>query len=411
MTQALSAARRACKSSGRILHACGTPASNSRVAVGWQPNNGGQQVSNGGEQVSRNKWAAVAEMLAVSLHAAAVQHEYLGQWAEALAAYHSARATAVQARHAGAAAGDVASSCTETLRAIKSACQAAERSIYKQQAVRLKPPSALPGYDLAPSFPAAVFEQHPRKAPLYQNVARSKVASTIWRPDAPYGETLSPPSPPPPRRRSQIPSLSHSSLRDGSHSPPTAGPAPDKPGQAASAGTAADFDCEAATDDEPSAGVSPVAASPPGAAASGPLWAVPSAVTAGVASQLLDGLAQPHHAFGNAQMPLWAPDDEAQSIASDTAERAGDDLIRGDLHASANASDLYAPVDVLGSDGNRSTDGSPGGEQHGAETAAWQLSFSEWERQRKAKDAVGMAEPLVLYTLKFRLASFSPHFT
>jgi hypothetical protein len=45
-------------------------------------------------------------MLAVALHAAAVQHEYLGQWAEALAAYHAALATAARANDLGVAAGE-----------------------------------------------------------------------------------------------------------------------------------------------------------------------------------------------------------------------------------------------------------------------------------------------------------------
>ena len=66
--QALSAARRACKASCRILDACGSPEGSGEVPVGWHP-------TNGRTQRSRNKWVAVAEMLAVSLHAAAVQHE------------------------------------------------------------------------------------------------------------------------------------------------------------------------------------------------------------------------------------------------------------------------------------------------------------------------------------------------
>ncbi len=98
----------------------------------------------------------------------------------------------------------------------------------------------------------------------------------------------------------------------------------------------------------------------------GPLWAVPSAVTAGVASQLLDGLEQPQKAFGNAHTPLWAgPQEDKDSIASDTG--VGDDT--GSLHVSIDATDLYAPVDVV----NTRSD-----------IVDWQLSFSEWEQQRKA---------------------------
>lgn len=94
--QALKAARQACKASTRLLHACGSPELSGTVAVG--------RAVNGGR--TRNRWAAVAEMLAVALHAAAVQHEYLGQWAEALAAYHAALATAARANDLGVAAGE-----------------------------------------------------------------------------------------------------------------------------------------------------------------------------------------------------------------------------------------------------------------------------------------------------------------
>ena len=86
-------------------------------------------------------------------------HRYLGQWIEALAAYRSALATVTQARDTGAIAGDVESSCDETLRVISNACESAERSIYRQPGVRLKPSSTIPEYDLDPGFLAVKLER------------------------------------------------------------------------------------------------------------------------------------------------------------------------------------------------------------------------------------------------------------
>lgn len=84
---------------------------------------------------------------------------YLGQWTESLAAYHSALATATQASKTGATVGDVESSCDETLAAIMKACLSAEKSIYKQQGVALKPSSIIPEYDLGPGFISLTLER------------------------------------------------------------------------------------------------------------------------------------------------------------------------------------------------------------------------------------------------------------
>lgn len=91
-------------------------------------------------------------------------HRYLGQWIEALAAYRSALATVTQAHATGVIAGDVESSCDETLRIISNACESAERSIYRQPGVRLKPSSTIPEYDLGPAFPALKLDR--RRKPL-----------------------------------------------------------------------------------------------------------------------------------------------------------------------------------------------------------------------------------------------------
>jgi hypothetical protein len=135
------------------------------------------------------------------------------------------------------------------------------------------------------------------------------------------------------------------------------------------AGTAADFDRVSGTSGTDYSIDDPVSA----IASNSPLWAVPSAATAGVASQLLDGLKQPHKAFGNAHTPLWAGlQEDLDSIVSNSGDGDGAEI----FHGSQDATGFYAPVDVV-----NSTSSDIG-------TVDWQLSFSEWEQQRKSNVAI-----------------------
>ena len=173
-------------------------------------------------------------------------------------------------------------------------------------------------------------------------MARSKSLQTVWRPEAPYSQS-SLPSPIVGRNRSQ--NHANGDLpRNDSVSPSLAPDSPDAH-TGSRAGTTASLykgarpghsTNDAVLDTAPQLRVN-------GNVSNSPLWTVPSTVTAGVASQLLDGLEQPQKAFGNAHTPLWAsPREGHDSIASDTDD--GDDT--ESFHESTDPTDPYALVDV-----------------------------------------------------------------
>ena len=119
----------------------------------------------------------------------------------------------------------------------------------------------------------------------------------------------------------------------------------------------------------------------PHGARSGPLWTVPAAASAGIASQLLDGL-EPR----SAATPLWgqALSDDAASLASESMH--GDGGRAEGASPSSPTTILLRSGEADGQTGTGDDDGGGGESDGGGEkSVAWRVSFTEWEEQRQAE--------------------------
>ena len=117
----------------------------------------------------------------------------------------------------------------------------------------------------------------------------------------------------------------------------------------------------------------------PHGARSGPLWTVPAAASAGIASQLLDGL-EPR----SAATPLWgqALSDDAASLASEGMHGDGG-CAEGGL--SSPTTILLRSGEADGQTGTGDDDGGGESDGGGEKSVAWRVSFTEWEEQRQAE--------------------------